>query len=266
MFDQQVIEEISSVARQLSLEPAALLAVAEVESGGRPFAQVAGRREPLIRFEGHYFDKRLSPAARRMARAAGLASPVAGRIANPSTQAARWQLVEQAAAIDRRAAHESVSWGIGQVMGSHWDWLGYGSVDALVAEARSGVGGQVRLMVRYIDKAGLIVALRSRDWHAFARGYNGPQYRSQGYHSRLSLAYRRHAAVREPGDANPKPSIDKIQERLVLHGQTVAVDGMNGPRTQAAILAFQSANGLAADGIVGPQTWAALERPPTPPA
>ena len=26
-------------------------------------------------------------------------------------------------------------------MGAHWKWLGYGSVDALVAEARSGFVG-----------------------------------------------------------------------------------------------------------------------------
>jgi len=31
-------------------------------------------------------------------------------------------------------------------MGAHWQWLGYGGADALVAEAGNGVAGQVDLM------------------------------------------------------------------------------------------------------------------------
>src|SRR5690606_34802475 len=139
--------------------------------------------------EGHYFDRRLAGAKRDRARQEGLASPQAGRIANPASQAARWKLVARAAAIDRAAAYESVSWGIGQVMGAHWAWLGHASVDALVAEARDGVAGQLRLMTGYIAKAGLAGALRSHDWAAFARGYNGPNYRANAYDAKLARAY-----------------------------------------------------------------------------
>jgi peptidoglycan hydrolase-like protein with peptidoglycan-binding domain len=38
----------------------------------------------------------------------------------------------------------------------------------------------------------------------------------------------------------------------------VAVDGIFGPETDAAVRAFQQEKGLAVDGIVGPQTWPAL--------
>ena len=144
MFTDKTIAEIAAVANELGIEPATLIAVAEVESGGKAFASVETRHEPLIRFEGHYFDQRLAPAERDIARKAGLASPVAGKIANPVTQIARWRMLDRAAAINRRAAYESVSWGLGQVMGAHWAWLGYAGIDALVAEARSGAGGQAR--------------------------------------------------------------------------------------------------------------------------
>jgi N-acetylmuramidase len=195
MFTQETISEIAAVARELGIEPAALLAVAEVESGGKAFATVEGRLEPLIRFEGHYFDRRLTPAKRQAARRQGLASPLAGAVVNPASQAERWKLLARASAIDRKAALESVSWGLGQVMGAHWAWLDYASVEALADEARNSVAGQARLMARYIAKAGLRAALIGRDWHAFARGYNGPTYRRFGYHTKIAAAYKRHAAT-----------------------------------------------------------------------
>jgi peptidoglycan hydrolase-like protein with peptidoglycan-binding domain len=54
------------------------------------------------------------------------------------------------------------------------------------------------------------------------------------------------------------PSVSDLQRRLNAHGAHLAVDGDFGPRTQAAVLAFQRSHGLAVDGVVGPHTWAAL--------
>ena len=46
-----------------------------------------------------------------------------------------------------------------------------------------------------------------------------------------------------------------LQHLLRAHGQTVAVDGIFGPRTEAAVRAVQTSAGVGVDGIVGPQTW-----------
>ncbi|MEN0098660.1 MAG: N-acetylmuramidase family protein [Brucella pseudogrignonensis] len=191
MFDTESFAEIISLARQTGIDPAALLAVAEVESGGRALFDINGKKEPAIRFEGHYFDRRLAGRIRDQARQAGLSAPEAGRVRNPKTQRERWLLLERAVSIHKKAALESTSWGLGQVMGAHWEWLGYSSIDELVAEARSSVGGQVRLMLNFIDKAGLKTALEQKDWRNFARRYNGPAFARNQYDSRMAAAFER---------------------------------------------------------------------------
>lgn len=50
-------------------------------------------------------------------------------------------------------------------------------------------------MARFINRAGLRTALRAHDWEAFARGYNGPAYKANGYHRKMAAAYARFAAM-----------------------------------------------------------------------
>ncbi|WP_306024990.1 N-acetylmuramidase domain-containing protein [Oceaniradius stylonematis] len=272
-FSDETLQIIERVARDNGIEPAALKAVAEVESGGRAFAYVGGRKEPLIRFEGHYFDRLVGEHRRAEARSAGLASPRAGAVKNPRGQAGRWQMLERAARIDRAAALQSVSWGIGQVMGAHWKHLGFGSPEALAREARSGIEGQVRLMLRFIHANRLTSLLHARDWAGFARRYNGPAYAKNRYDVRLAAAHARHRDGRpssvpatskrgrrgtllrrgDRGDA-----VRDMQRMLTAAGHPLRADGVFGLRTEAALRAFQSRHGLAIDGIYGPASRAAL--------
>jgi hypothetical protein len=65
------------------------------------------------------------------------------------------------------------------------------------------------------------------------------------------------------GDAGA--SVRALQQQLQARGfLTGGVDGLFGPRTKAAVRAFQHRHGLAVDGVVGPRTWAALMRGSTP--
>jgi peptidoglycan hydrolase-like protein with peptidoglycan-binding domain len=61
--------------------------------------------------------------------------------------------------------------------------------------------------------------------------------------------------VRQGDQGHPVPS---LQYLLRARGQGVSVDGIFGPRTDAAVRAFQQSRGLAVDGIVGPNTWSVL--------
>jgi lipoprotein-anchoring transpeptidase ErfK/SrfK len=63
-------------------------------------------------------------------------------------------------------------------------------------------------------------------------------------------------------------SVRAVQERLaeLRYLPRSAVDGVDGYRTQQAVIAFQSWRGLERDGVVGPLTRAALAKasPPSP--
>lgn len=177
------------IAAQTGIDARTLLAIAIVETAAVPYAAFDGRREPLIRFEGHWFDRLLSPKDRSAARAAGLSDPKAGAVRNPAAQGARWRLLERTAAIDPAAAYAATSWGLGQVMGLHWKALDYPSPQALAAEARGSVEGQVRLIGRFLRLGDLHRRLESGDVAGFSRAYNGPAYRRNGYDVKIARAF-----------------------------------------------------------------------------
>ena len=51
-----------------------------------------------------------------------------------------------------------------------------------------------------------------------------------------------------------------LQQQLAAKGHNPGtIDGIFGPKTRDAVLAFQRAAGIGVDGIVGPETWGAIE-------
>ena len=58
------------------------------------------------------------------------------------------------------------------------------------------------------------------------------------------------------------PLVRVLQRHLGLVGYPPGpIDGLYGPRTRQAVVAFQAAHGLEVDGVVGPHTWTALNSP-----
>lgn len=257
---------IAGLSELHGIEFNAGMAIIEVESGGQTYTAIDGRKEPVIRWEGHYFDKLVDPAKREQARKAGLASPVVGGIKNPASQAKRYDMLRRAMVIDRDAAIMSCSWGVGQVMGSHWKVLGYKSPMDFYEKVSESVAGQVDAMFRYIVKFGLLDEIQRYDWAGFARGYNGPAYAKHGYHTKIAAAYERYAGTAAPVSpasgmlrmGSRGQRVRELQQLLVRVGYGITVDGDYGPATRDAVKMFQTTRNLEADGVAGPQTMAAL--------
>ena len=61
-----------------------------------------------------------------------------------------------------------------------------------------------------------------------------------------------------PGEHSDRVKL--VQQMLINKGAQLQADGDFGPKTEAAVKAFQTANGLEADGLIGPKTVDALAR------
>jgi murein L,D-transpeptidase YcbB/YkuD len=56
----------------------------------------------------------------------------------------------------------------------------------------------------------------------------------------------------------PRVTVRSLQYLLNAHGARLTVDGIFGPKTKAAVVAFQRAHGLTGSGVVQAPTWRSL--------
>jgi len=180
--------DLTAAANRLGVPLAAICAVNEVESRGEGFFATD---RPAILFERHIMRRRLSVHKQRLAGwPTDLVSDKTGGYVGGM---AEYRRLERACQIHETSALESCSWGAYQIMGYHWQDLGYESVQDFVAQMQTGEAAHLDAFVRFIEaNPPLLTALRQLDWEAFAKGYNGPAYRSHGYHTKLAAAYERH--------------------------------------------------------------------------
>jgi hypothetical protein len=183
-----------SAARSLGVEVALIHAVADVESRGAGFNE---DRQPKILFERHVFYRRIKA---KELDADGYASKLPN-ICNPQPGgyeggAAEYTRMELAAFIDYECAYESASWGAFQIMGFQWKALGYLSIDDMVLEMHESEDKHLDCFVRFIRaNPPLLRALKSKNFAAFASGYNGEGYQRFKYDTKMADAYGRYRNV-----------------------------------------------------------------------
>ena len=209
-------------------------------------------RRPLILFERHIFHKRTG--GRFSAAHPEVSSPTAGGYQGGAQEYAR---LARAIQLDRRAALESASWGLGQVMGFNAASVRFRDVDEMIDKFREGEDAQLGASVRFILKnPALADAFRKRRWAAVAFFYNGSDFAKNAYDVKLERAHDLYALT-----GVPSLDVRTAQAHLTFLGFDVGgVDGVAGKRTKAAILAFQKARGLDATSALDAATIDALKQ------
>lgn len=244
---------IDRVCEILRVGPPDVWAVLAVETEG--FGFLADRR-PRMLFERHVF--RQLTRGRFDREYPDLSNRRRGGYVGGAGEYVR---LERAMTLRQDAALESASWGIAQVMGFNHRSAGFPTVDAMVTAMVDDENVQAAAMAHFIRDEGLDEPLRDLDWASFARGYNGPAYRATNYDDRLAAAHERFKA------ALPDLGVRAAQAALVFLGfDPGPVDGMYGPRTYRAVVAYQQARGLPATGELTAETAAILMREAFPPA
>jgi hypothetical protein len=182
-------QDVAQVATRLDVEPAKVWAVYDVESTGEPF--IDGR--PSILFEPHRFSK--STGHRYDKTHPRLSSRAWDRTLYPRGQAARYQQLVDAVALDVDAGFMSASYGGFQILGENFAICGAHDAWSFAWRQAQTEGDQLDAFAMFVEGRGLKGALRRGDWAGFAKGYNGTAYRANRYDERLAAAYARRSAA-----------------------------------------------------------------------
>jgi len=239
---------LADAASGLSVEVAAIWAVLSVETYGTGFLP---DRRPQILFERHVFSR--LTGGQFDAAHPDISSRVPGGYGAPGAH--QYDRLTEALALDQNAALKSASWGLAQIMGSNYRAAKYKSVLRMVKATIDSEDNQVKALCNFISDNNLVRFLAAHDWTSFARGYNGPNFAANRYDVQLRGFYAKYSV-----GAFPDLVVRAAQLYLTFKGfDPHGVDGILGNATRAALISFQTAQGLPITGEADDATMKALQ-------
>lgn len=179
--------DLIAAASVLNVDLATIYAVTQVECNGYGFLDSG---KPAILYERHIMRRRL--LAKKLSAIGYSASLVNTKTGGYVGGLGEYVRLDEAIKIDRECALESCSWGAFQVMGFNWDLMGYDSVDHFTGEMAISEGKHLDAFVRFVGSrinSAMLKALQRKDWAAFAKLYNGLNYKLNDYDTKLATAF-----------------------------------------------------------------------------
>jgi hypothetical protein len=236
-----------AVAHLDNIEPQLIWAIIRKES--ETLAGFLDDRRPVILYERHIFAKRSNNSF----------TTSHPEISGPpyktyGTLADQYARLNQAIILNRSAALEACSWGLGQVLGENATALGYANVESMVTEMIQSEAKQLQAVVAFLRHNNLVEPLRNKRWDEFSSIYNGganPTYATllqQGYNVYVTQGL-------------PDLNVRSAQLCLSYLGYSLSVDGRFGDHTKAAVIKFQQLAGIEPPtGTLDQATWTTISR------
>jgi hypothetical protein len=184
-----VATDYETAGRALGVEAAAVHAVGSIESGGRTGFERSKR--PKIRYENHYFQRLTGHKFDESHPDLSAAYNSKSYRATHSKGSDQWKLLRDAFAVAPKAAVQSVSWGMFQVMGSSYHRVGWTDLEQFVKDMFHSEAQHLRAFLGFCRANGLVKYLKTHDWASFAHGYNGAKYKDNAYDVKIGNAYKR---------------------------------------------------------------------------
>lgn len=180
-------EQITAIAKSIDVDYASLMAFISAESGGIGFVN----DRIVIQFEPSWFKKKAPFVP------SGLWS-----INKVENQVNEYKAFSDAFKLNKNAAMQASSWGLGQIMGFHYSRLGYNTVDEMVDDFKKGEYQQVMGIAKFIATSPqLYKALKAKNWHLVAVYYNGAGYKElavkygrEPYNITMEKGYNKYSA------------------------------------------------------------------------
>jgi len=180
--------DFAAVATRNGITVAAIKAVAAIESGGRSGFDDLYR--PKILFEAHHFSRH---SKHRFDKTHPHLSTKSRTEAKAYYTWKQYDRLDEALLLDPAAACASASWGKFQVLGSnHNGWPDAISFASAMFESEAN---HLKAFEAFCIDNHLMRHLKSKDWAAFAAGYNGPSYQDFSYDTKIAAAYKKNGGT-----------------------------------------------------------------------
>lgn len=179
--------DYAMAAKLLKVDIAVIRAVVEVEATGTGFLP---NGKPKILFEAHHF------AAETKGKYNATHPSISSSRWNPKLYKGgmpEWERFDLAAALNRKAAIRSTSFGAFQILGSNCTDCGYKNEEDFYQKMFVSEAEHLKAFCGFVEANKLTDELRRKDFAAFSRGYNGPLYWKHQYDIRLAKACAKYA-------------------------------------------------------------------------
>jgi uncharacterized protein YgiM (DUF1202 family) len=175
---------LQTLCEEITIDVASAVAVLCVESSGEGFS-ASNNDRMIIRFENHKFWKywgKLNQQQFKRHFVYNSSKVWTGHQWRPDSddpwqkfhgnQVEEWRVLEFARTLSNDAALMSISMGAPQIMGFHYQRIGYPTAEAMFSDFSQNIEAHIKGLFAFFDTA-MINALKSSDFETFAGRYNG---------------------------------------------------------------------------------------------